>query len=113
MTNLNNSLENPNNSIESPSDLGPQLNNLVSMIILQAIDDDGLEAFNDEGIKNWSIFADINLETLAEAVEAMPVHYEGKNEKGEVCCKGKKGCQKVGQPDVRLAMRHINENRDG
>ena len=106
-------MTNRNNSVESALDLGPQLNNLVSMIILQAIDDDGLEAFNDEGIKNWSIFADINLETLAEAVEAMPVHYEGKNEKGEVCCKGKNGCQKVGQPDVRSAMRHINENRDG
>ena len=65
---------------------------LIARIVLDAIDELGTEAVNDEGLLNWIGVADIPVSAVATAIANMPI--------------------KNGRPDAKPAIRRINEQLD-
>lgn len=74
------------------SDLEFGYTSLIARIVLDAIDELGTEAVNDEGLLNWIGVADIPVSAVATAIANMPI----KNER----------------PDAKPAIRRINEQLD-
>ena len=65
----------------------------INRVILEAINDLGYDALNDEGTLDWVGLTNLSLDALRHAIGAMPL-------------------KKNGTPDARPAMRRIMESLD-
>ena len=74
------------------SDLEFGYTSLIARIVLDAVEQLGVDAVDDEGLLNWLDVADIPVSTVETAIAHMPI--------------------KNGRPDPKPAIRRINEQLD-
>ena len=71
------------------ADLSHNLDNLINMVILTAIEDLGQDAVDDEGTLAWIDAGNIDVDIIHTVIDNLPV--------------------KNGKPNAKPAMRHIME----